>query len=103
MKLLESAISHEAPKGGAYPSDVEIASRAFDLWKKEGGPHVRLEHWVRAERELSQESAEEHGLILSPQLSDDARSARVMAAQPAVSFFANDEDQQRNDQPPQCS
>lgn len=48
------------PKGvpsNVYPTDEEIAARAFDLWKAEGSPHGRMEHWVRAELELLQNAA----------------------------------------------
>jgi hypothetical protein len=40
-------------KRGGQPSHEEIAERAYHIYEREGGDSV--EHWLRAERELSDE------------------------------------------------
>lgn len=37
---------------GAYPTDEEVALLTFSNWKAEGCPHLRIEHWLDAERDL---------------------------------------------------
>lgn len=37
---------------GPHPSDKEIALLAFEHWRNEGCPHLRPEHWLKAEKEL---------------------------------------------------
>lgn len=50
-------IESEVKKGSSTVSRVDaarIAVRAWEIWSSEGCPHGRdLEHWLRAERELS--------------------------------------------------
>ncbi len=36
-----------------HPSDKEIALLAFKHWKQEGCSHLRPEHWLTAEKELT--------------------------------------------------
>lgn len=36
-----------------HPSDKEIALLAFRHWKQEGCTHLRPEHWLTAEKELT--------------------------------------------------
>jgi hypothetical protein len=37
---------------GSHPTDTEISLLAFKHWKLEGGPHLRPEHWLKAEKKL---------------------------------------------------
>ncbi len=43
---------------GSYPTDEEIALLAFAHWQSEGCAHLRLEHWLNAERSLLQAYAD---------------------------------------------
>jgi hypothetical protein len=46
-KTNQSAVPLAAPDRG-----VEIARRAYDIWRNEGGNHgYDVDHWLRAERE----------------------------------------------------
>ncbi|HBJ83358.1 MAG TPA: hypothetical protein DDZ88_05685 [Verrucomicrobiales bacterium] len=47
-----SGTSWESLRQGSYPTDAEISLLAFKHWKMEGGPHLRPEHWLKAEKKL---------------------------------------------------
>lgn len=47
-----SDASCESFRHGSHPTDTEISLLAFKHWKLEGGPHLRPEHWLKAEKKL---------------------------------------------------
>ena len=60
-----------------YPTEQEIARRAYAIWEQEGRPHGRnLDHWLKAERELNGQTSP----TLSPRRTESPkRGARSVA------------------------
>lgn len=49
----------------SHPLDKEIALLAFEHWKTEGCPHLRMEHWLSAEKQLMEAYAQKFFLVFA--------------------------------------